>query len=215
MNLPTNGAPNWRGHKTSRWTSNSRVVIAANGPSLEPQQISFCKQRGATMLAVSDSYRLIPAPEMVYAADARWWDIHYETAARVAGGAVFVCRQRTRYPDVNFLDCSGWTWRNAAFALTGGNSGYQALMLAVMLGARRIVLLGFDCKNNRDGRRHWFGDHPKPLYNPGPVEYGRWVKAFAEAAAAISEIGAEVVNCSPDSALTMFPRQRLESLAWD
>ena len=42
----------------------------------------------------------------------------------------------------------------------GGNSGFQAINLAFLWGATRIILLGFDCKAVA-GKDHWFGQHPQ------------------------------------------------------
>jgi hypothetical protein len=49
----------------------------------------------------------------------------------------------------------------------GGNSGFQALNLAVQFGAARIVLVGFDM--TRLNGIHWHGPHPSRLNNPSPV----------------------------------------------
>jgi hypothetical protein len=43
---------------------------------------------------------------------------------------------------------------------TGHELGYQAVNLAYLLGAERVVLLGYSMKPLPDGRMHWFGDHP-------------------------------------------------------
>ncbi|HCZ48509.1 MAG TPA: hypothetical protein DCZ11_05850, partial [Gammaproteobacteria bacterium] len=45
----------------------------------------------------------------------------------------------------------------------GGNSGYQALNLAVLLGAERVILLGYDMHGG-----HWHGRHGGRLNNPEP-----------------------------------------------
>lgn len=97
----------------------------------------------------------------------------------------------------------------------GGNSGYQALNLALHLGARRIVLLGYDMGVGEDGRLHWFGRHPSGLNNPKPEHFATWAKAFGALAPALADLGVEVVNCSRRTALDCFRRAPLEEvLAW-
>lgn len=95
---------------------------------------------------------------------------------------------------------------------TGYSSAFMLLNLSVLAGARRIVLLGHDCKPAADGRRHWFGDHPEPTML---AAMRLWAKAFEHVAPLLSERGVKVVNASPGSALTCFPAMPVDqALAW-
>lgn len=91
---------------------------------------------------------------------------------------------------------------------TGYNSGYQAVNLAVLTGARRIVLAGYDAKPNSDGRRHFFGDHPDGTEAP----YQHMISAFRNAVKWLDRAGVEVMNASPDSALVMFKKVGLQDV---
>lgn len=86
----------------------------------------------------------------------------------------------------------------------GGNSGFQALNIAVQFGAKRIVLVGFDMRLDRG--IHWHGRHPKGLNNPQDLNIVRWRKAINGAAVELAELGVEVLNASPVSTLTAFPK---------
>ena len=94
----------------------------------------------------------------------------------------------------------------------GNNSGFAALMLARLLGARSIVLVGFDMQRT-GGREHWFGPHPKKgkfiLADGDPANFRR---CFIEAAPILAREGIDVVNCSPASALDCFRRARLSEI---
>ncbi len=92
---------------------------------------------------------------------------------------------------------------------TGRNSGYQALNLALHYGARRIILLGFDCGLGPAGETHWFGDHPHQLRNDGADRYAKWIVAMDMLARDLSADGVEVVNCSPSTALQCFKRSTI------
>lgn len=83
----------------------------------------------------------------------------------------------------------------------GRNSGFQALQVAVWLGAKRILLLGFDMKA-KDGRVHWHDEHP--VATPGNV-FGSMIECFVGIAPELKQRGIEVINCTPDSALRCFP----------
>lgn len=89
---------------------------------------------------------------------------------------------------------------------TGSNSGFQALNLAILAGASRILLLGYDMQPT-DGKSHWFGDHPGSLNRTSP--YAVFRKAFDDAANQIARLGVEVVNCSRETSLTCFKRAAL------
>ena len=91
----------------------------------------------------------------------------------------------------------------------GGNSGYQAINLAHLWGARTIVLLGLDCSNAPDGRAHWFGQHSRPLSVSQPFDM--WLGKFPRLAHDLEADGVRVINASRATALTCFPRDSLES----
>jgi hypothetical protein len=92
---------------------------------------------------------------------------------------------------------------------SGGNSGFQALNLAVQFGAKRVILIGFDMTDASGV--HWYGRNSWPQAN-NPMEHNfkRWIAAFETVS------GVEVVNASPDSALQCFPKTSIaEALhAW-
>lgn len=91
---------------------------------------------------------------------------------------------------------------------SGGNSGFQALNLALQFGARRIILVGYDL--NLVGGVHWHGHHAARLNNPTALNLMRWAERLDRQAAAIAALGVEVLNTSPTSALEAFPKVPLE-----
>jgi len=101
------------------------------------------------------------------------------------------------------------------FLATGGNSGYLANNLAVHLAGMvdhggRIVLLGFDMQLGPAGERHFHGDHSPGLRNPDAQDLARWADCFGSLQDALLARGIVAVNCSRVSALTCFPRVRIE-----
>lgn len=89
----------------------------------------------------------------------------------------------------------------------GGNSGFQALNLALQFGARRILLIGFDMQREAPG--HWYGRNNWPsAANPDDRNFRRWIAALNTAAAL--EIGADIVNTSPKSAVTAFRKASID-----
>ena len=89
----------------------------------------------------------------------------------------------------------------------GGNSGYQAVNLAYLFGAVRIVLLGFDMKYS--GKLiHWHGNHPAAINRDCPVR--SFLKNFPALAQDLKAEGVEVINATRDTALECFTKIRLE-----
>ena len=72
---------------------------------------------------------------------------------------------------------------------SGGNSGFQALNLAVQFGALGILLIGFDMK--ADGNSpHWYGRNDwVGCANPMEHNYQRWCRAFDTSAVRLAELG--------------------------
>ena len=89
----------------------------------------------------------------------------------------------------------------------GANSGYQAIHLAYHLGARRILLLGYDY-GGRTGS-HWFGQHPTPLRSGH--DYNKWLLEIRILAQDLAAAGVEVINLTRHTAIDCFPRMSLES----
>lgn len=95
---------------------------------------------------------------------------------------------------------------DARTLLTGRNSGYQAVNLAVLAGARRIALLAYDmCFQN--GKQHWFGSHPIPNHES---EFAGYAKRFRTMLPQLTKLGVEVLNCSPASLIDAFPNVTVE-----
>ncbi len=91
----------------------------------------------------------------------------------------------------------------------GGNSGFQAVGLALHFGAAKVVLLGYDMQLS-GGKTHWHGDHKK-LGNPVASKMAGWHQRFNQLA---GQCGVPIINASRETALKCFPRLSLhESLA--
>lgn len=82
----------------------------------------------------------------------------------------------------------------------GGNSGFQAVNLAYILGAKTILLLGFDMFGD-----HYFGKHPSVLDVASPF------KKFIESFETITK-DIEIINCSRMTNLNCFPKKRIENV---
>lgn len=193
--------------RVPRLFPDATIVVLATGPSLTAEDVGWCRGK-APVVAVNDAYRLAPWADVLYAADAKWWRQHQ-------GVPTFRGLRYSLHPDsrkileVAVLEHTGDTGieREPTGLRRGQNSGYQAVNVAVHLGARRILLLGFDVSRWPDQSSHFFGDHPRALQVDSPYESFR--RHFATMVKPLQALGVSVVNCSRRTALTCFPCQPL------
>lgn len=188
--------------------------MAATGPSLTQEVAERC--RGFRVLAVNDAYRLMPFAEVLYCCDEEWWKVHNGCPRFI--GEKWSSHSVRPGPENDKIsaaekyglrlvagrDGEGFSFDPGVIHY-GSNSGFQAINLALLMGARRILLVGFDM-HSRNGR-HFFGDHPEPLSNALRLE---GLVPYFQRAAELLPPSIEIVNCTPGSALDCFPMATLE-----
>lgn len=102
---------------------------------------------------------------------------------------------------------SGPAWRSGNVPrLNGRNSGACAMNLAWHLAPARLFLLGFDMNRAPDGNAYWYPPYPwSSRYGGSSVaKYAAWANGMARVRARFDEIGVEVYNVSPSSAVEAF-----------
>lgn len=178
-------------------------AICASGPSLTLEQVEAVRGR-ARVVVVNTTYRLAPWADLLYGCDRKWWE-----KERPEFSGLKVSQDPVEgVLKVPSEDAPGLSLDPVRIH-QGANSGYQALNLAVLLGAARVVLLGYDMRVV-GGERHWHGDHPPGLNNPDASNFARWASEFARAVPDLARAGVEVINCTQGSALRCFPMADLE-----
>jgi hypothetical protein len=196
---------------------NSTVVCIGSGPSLTQEDVDYCRGK-ARVIVINAAYNYAPWADCLYACDTKFWRWEYEgkkptmfqgngLSAHTFVGLKYALEQGAgEFPGVQVLKNTGREGleRQPTSLRTGANSGYQAMNLAVHLGASRIVLLGYDMQAHA-GKQHCFGDHPQKSTSP----YTAFLGYFATLAPELQKLKIDVVNCSPRSALHCFPKQSL------
>lgn len=203
------------------------AILLASGPSAA--EALLAEVAGYPILCVNDGYRLCPATHGawrgLYAADYRWWDFHaaaaraalgpdaqYWTANEKGQSAIQgASAQRHGLQQIRVNVRRGLSREPSEIYAGGhvGNSGAQAINLAVLWGARRLVLVGFDM-SAPGGKRHFFGDHPKGLQVE--TDYRVFLREMTDMAIALDDDGIEIWNASPKSALPWWPKRTLQEI---
>ncbi len=188
--------------------SDLEMAVLASGPSLTQGDVDYCRGK-APVIAVNDTYRLASWADVLYACDAKWWDARM--GAPEFPGLKFALRNGAgKWPGVQVLRDGGDSGLSSdpSELSNGKNSGYQAINLAVHLGAKRIVLLGYDMQSAKDGRTHFFGEH-KGALNKGAAPFEWWIANFASMVQPAKALGVSIINCTGRTALACFPRMAL------
>jgi hypothetical protein len=144
------------------------------------------------VIVVNTTYQAALWADCLFAMDRVWWDKYRaDVIARFEGERI----SSNNIAGVSKVDVK-----------PHGNSGAGAIAAALFYGAKRVILLGYDCQRT-NGQAHWHGDHPAGLGNAGRIE--KWPQSFLELSKNITA-SIEVINCSRETALNMWPKQDLE-----
>lgn len=186
------------------WPGETFVCIGS-GPSLTREDVEYCRGR-ARVIAIKNTVELAP-----------WADVLYG-AGSDAGGQTWWAREgpKLTFPGLRYtLDDRARQWASVlrmtgvdglgldpSGVNTGSHSGYQAMNLAVHLGAAKIVLLGYDMKRSAEDQDHYFGQHPHGHRPP----FGLFLFRFPTIVEPLQRLGIPVVNATRDTALDLFPR---------
>lgn len=165
-------------------------AVLATGPSMS-QAVADQVKGKCKVVAVSDAWRLAPWADALASTDSGWWKAHPE-AANFEGLKFGAMPSFRSVPKVERLSI-----------VTHTNSGLLGLMVAVNLGAKRVLLCGVDL--NQPGE-HFFGRHLMPLKATTPQR----MEVFKQQFRNYRPRGIEIINCSPSSDLDCYPRGTLE-----
>jgi hypothetical protein len=204
--------------RISDW-SDSPCIVAASGPSLTNEvaaKVRRAQFAGWRVLVVNDAYRQVRSADALYATDFAWWSAHngardflgerwtsHSTSMAVIDDKSLVAH---RY-DLNFvLAKHGKGFSKDPQCIHYGSpehSGFQAVNLAILAGAKRIVLVGFDYGYSAEP--HFFGAHPMNLRQPKAHEYADMARAFDSV-----ETNVQIDNATSGSGLKKFPMVDLD-----
>jgi hypothetical protein len=196
-----------------------QVFIIAGGPSLGG--FDFSKLRNKTCIAINKAIFVLPRAHILWWSDTRFYKMFQEeidnhsALYKVTG---LTKTQSLQYPDdvykYRFTGHGGYDEREECLK-DGNNSGYASLHLAMKLGARKIILLGYDFK--KDGEQtHWHEGHTDERGKSiavGPRTYeDKMLPYFISLQQKAIEVGTEIINASPNSKLELWPKKELEDV---
>jgi hypothetical protein len=195
------------------------VAIVGGGPSLRGFDFNRLRDR-FTVLAINGSMFDIPFADAGFSLDLKairlWWprlvglgyEQFYAVDRRWISGINSKPTPKMRFllrrqgPDLSTAD---------GIITAGGTSGFGALNLAFLRGAKKIVLLGFDY-GGAGGVWHHNEHHYTFQQQQDRDNWAKWATNFNRPAQFLRKTGVEVINASPDSAITAFPRSTIDEV---
>lgn len=190
------------------------VAIIACGPSAKTANVGQLRGKLPVLAIKETAVDFCPWADAVYGCDAAWWK-HRNGLPEFKGlKLTWDATIPVLFPDVRKITISDKKQdrlqvKEPGELGAGGNSGFQALNLAVQFGANRIILVGFDL-HDRSGA-HYYGRNNWPrANNPTSDNFYRWCKAFEGSAGDLCQLGVDVVNASPYSAVGCFRKTTIE-----
>jgi hypothetical protein len=186
------------------------VFCLASGPSLT--QAIADKVKGRRTIVVNTSVNLAPWADVLFFTDSGWYEPRRDLVAGFEGLVISMSRTAKREKpdkvkrvqgigDPTMGPGGGFPPQGAPGIRQGRSSGHTAIALAIALGASRVVLVGYDMRVV-DGREHCHGEYTGPR---DLDQYAReFVPAFAGWHADAEAVGVEILNATPNSAVTEF-----------
>jgi hypothetical protein len=203
------------------------VAGIATGPSLTLSQIESARRKGFVLFGCNRVWEIVPDLEVLYGCNEGFW-AHYWCEALANHPAQ---KWTTNRVAADRFQLNWIAERNApglssdsAYVHHGHGSGFTLVNLAHLMGAERIVLLGYDMRYAPDydgvahqigsSPRHYFGEYPSALQHWPSVKVRDGVHVeLVELYESVAKQGlVEIVNCTPDSAVTCFPMRSIDAL---
>jgi hypothetical protein len=202
------GKPDW----WPRWESET-IAIVASGPTAKTAGVEQLQGK-VRVIAINESWELCPWADVLYGCDGRWWNwrggvpkFHGLKIWADPAGYDHLYKDIKKVTIAN-VKCNDILFDEPGLIGAGGNSGFQALNLAVQFGAKRILLIGYDMRI--DFGEHWHVRHYPPLSNPHVNDnLPRWREALDGTADCLAKLGIQVINCSPVSLLKAYPKMSI------
>jgi hypothetical protein len=193
------------------------VAIVGAGPSLKSKDLSILKNR-IHIIAIKTAIDLCPWAEICYGCDAAWWNDR-KGLPKFGGLKIFHGIQANQWSGLHRVEIDlskdQMLVDQPLKIGNGGNSGFQALNLAIQFGATNVPLIGLDM-GAVNGESHWYGRNKwQGANNPMQSNFNRWKQGFKAAKESIDKLGVEIVNCSMESTMKTFPKVPLEQVLED
>ena len=184
------------------------IYIIGGGPSLK--DFNFSNLIGRKTIAINKAIFYHKSADVLYWTDGRFYT-WFKNEVDAYKGLKFSLKPGSQYTRDIQISRKGKPYgleEDPQTLAHGFNSGYAAINLAYHLGAKRIILLGFDMAN--DGTETHFHDGYPTRAAGNEVYTDKFLPGFKQLKSEIKPKGIHVLNASPYSKLNVFPKITIE-----
>jgi hypothetical protein len=192
-------------HIEPTW-ANADVFIIGGGKSLE--SFDWSNLLSELTIGCNDAFMLgEKVCKISIFGDFKWWKKWKDNLIKFKGRVFTNCNQLQPLEEahwLNILPRFQWGLDSNKGLAWNSNTGAAAIDLALQLGAKRIFLLGFDCKLIK-GENNW---HVNELDRPSARIFRRFEEGFGRLKTAINKYypEVEIINISDISELKTFKK---------
>lgn len=199
--------------------------IVGGGTSLKGFDWSLLKDKFT--IAINYAYVDLPEANIIYFGDKKFWALNQEKLlehrAKKVKGSVIVYQKTAEglqlvendwgtinHPEVTeyLLQTAKGINKHPQCLAHGNNSVYACINLAGHLGFKTIYLLGLDMKDDGVSSRYHDRDS---TYIP-EATFDKMKRYWHTLEEPLKELGIEVINLNPDSAIEVFPKKTIKEI---
>ena len=194
-----------------------KVFIIGGGPSLKNIDINLIQGKGR-VIALNNAYKIAPWADWLLFADAEWYKWHKDALVDIKMPVITSAVNEPLEHDMKYHDfIVRWpkkgNWglvEDPGGYLVGDNAGQVAMSLAEYLGAKTIVLLGFDLNADIPENQplQWHNEHKRRSNTS--MYTNSFIPNFIRTAPYYQKRGVYVCNVNPTSAIPCFPFVKFE-----
>lgn len=181
--------------------------LIGGGPSLKDFDFNLLTHKKT--ISINKAFLYVPNTDVLYWSDSVFYNGHSKYIHKFNGLKV-TNKPKPVKEDIINLKHTGRTGLelDPSALRSGNNSGYAAINLAYHLGAKNIVLLGYDMACTQTDT-HFHGGYD--LGHPDKHFYERqMIPYFESLVQPLKDEGVNVFNANPESKLECFPKITLE-----
>ena len=194
-----------------KWWDGQDAFIIGGGDSLK--SFDWNLLRSENTVGCNDAFQHgVDVCKICVFGDILWFEA-FKNQLEQYKGTVFTNAPKLYKTRLDWL----WVMERAASGLHGKdgkalgwnfNTGALAVNLALLLGVKRIYLLGFDMQLSKAGKGNW---HPNKINPPDAKIFSKFKRGFRGLTAELNKFpGVSIINVTNDSKLESFPKVGVE-----
>ena len=205
--ISNNKNPKYEYGKVNEIWTGETIYLIGGGPSLK--NFKWNSLQGKKTIAINKAIKFYNNADVMYWTDGRVYT-WFEKEINEFKGLKYTIRARSYPSNVTILKKGKkYGLELAKDTLShGNNSGYAAINLAIHLGAKRIVLLGYDMGRTNEGS-HFHDGYPVNA-TADKIYKEQFLPGFSILKNELKGKGIQIFNACPTSNLKAFPRITIE-----